>query len=209
MKPDGQFYQTEGPNTGTALPTRLIDGKEYPVFLLAQSSGHIQGSLDTFTALADAVAFAANKQMFSIFNGAGSGKVIKLRKVFFVNLALAAVTGVATRIEFKRITARSAGTVITPMPHDSLNAALPAAVVAATGSTVTEGALWFPFTMTNDEVGATQAFPSSQLLQATNWLPEGDNIQEMTLREGEGLTIKNITSTTVGSLGIVVVFTAE
>jgi hypothetical protein len=208
MLPNDSFLQQPGAS-GTALATHAVGGKEYPVVMRAGPSGHILDSLETWIGYADAVAYAANKQMISLLNASGSGKIVKVRKLFLVNLALAAVTGVAVRLDVKRITAHSAGTVITPQAMDSQNAVLPVGITLRTGSTVTEGALLFPITMANDEVGATQAFPSSLLMQGFNWLFEHDATQDLVLREGEGLTVKNITSTTVGSLGIILLFTVE
>lgn len=172
--------------------------------------GIFNGSLPTYYALADAVAFAANKQMISILNAAGSGKMIVLKKLFLIDLAIAAVTGVALRQDVKRITAHSGGTAVTPQTADSANPSLSGSVTVLTGATsVTEGALLFPLTFTNDEVGATQGFPGSPLLAGINWFPEGAEVQEIRLREGEGLTVKNITSTTVGSFAYLLVFTVD
>ena len=67
----------------------------------------------------------------------------------------------------------------------------------------------FPIVFTNDETGATQAFPTTALQAGINWLPEGQEVQEIRLREGEGVTIKNITSTTVGSYAYMLVFTLD
>ena len=166
-----------------------------------------QSAEETHYAFADAVAFAANKHHISILNAAGSGKVVKVRKIFPCDLQLAAATGVAVRFDFKRATAHSAGTLITPEKADSNNAALPAQITVRTGAGVTEGNILWPYTCTNDEVGATQAFASAQLMQALNSVPDGNEIQELTLREGEGLTVKQITSTAVGSFGWLMVFT--
>ena len=168
-----------------------------------------QGALPTYYALADAVAFAANKQMFSIFNAAGSGRMVVLKKLFLINLSIGTVTGVMLRQDVKRITACSAGTAITPTTCDSSNPALPAEITVKTGATVTEGPILFPLTFNNDEVGTTQAFPTTALQAGINWFPEGSEVQEVRLREGEGLTIKNITSTTVGSYAYLMVFTVD
>ena len=177
---------------------------------VVHEQGVFQGALPTYYALADAVSFAANKQMFSILNAAGSGKMIVLKKMFLINNALAAVTGVMLRQEVKRISAHSGGTLITPNPADTANPALPAEVtVRSAAASVTEGVLMFPLNFSNDEVGATQAFPTTQILAGFNWLPEGAEVQELRLREGEGMTIKNITSTTVGSFSYLIVFTVD
>jgi len=118
--------------------------------------------------------------------------------------------GVAVRQEFKRFTAaHSAGTLVVPVPCDSANPAIPAGVTVRTGATVTDLTLLFPLTFANDEVGATQAFPSVQLQAGINWLPEGSEVQEVRLREGEGVTVKNITSTVIGSFAYMFVFTLD
>ena len=169
-----------------------------------------QGALPTYYALADAVAFAANKHMISIHNASGTGKLVVLKKMFLINLATAAVTGVAVRQDVKRFTAaHTGGTSITPVACDTTNPALPAGITAKTGATVTDVTLLFPLTFTNDEVGATQAFPSSSLQAGLNWFIEGAETQEIRLREGEGVTVKNITSTTVGSFAYLIVFTVD
>lgn len=168
-----------------------------------------QAALPTYYALADAVAFAANKHHISIMNAAGSGKVVAVKKMFMINTQLAAITGVAVRADVKRATAHSAGTAVTPVSCDSQNAALPAEITVRTGATVTESSLLFPRTFTNDEAGATQAFPSTQLMAGLNWMPEGAETQETRLRPGEGLTVKQITSTTVGQFAWLIVFTVD
>ena len=169
-----------------------------------------QAALPTYYALADAVTFALNKQVISICNETGSGKVVAIKKLFMINTQLSSVTGVAVRADVKKITAHSGGTSITAQSCDSTNAAIPAQITTRTAATsVTEGALMFPLTFTNDEAGATQAFPSTQLMAGLNWVPEGVEIQEIRLREGEGITVKIITSTTVGQFAWLLVFTID
>lgn len=169
-----------------------------------------QAALPTYYALADAVTCAQNKQVISILNDTGSGKVVALKKLFIINTQLSTVTGVALRSDVKRATAHSGGTVVTPASADSANPAIPAQITVRTAATsVTESTLLFPLTYTNDEVGATQAFPSAQLMAGLNWFPEGAEVQEVRLREGEGLTIKQITNSTVGQFAWLIVFTID
>jgi hypothetical protein len=165
--------------------------------------------MDTWIAYADAVVFAASKQHISIFNAVGSGVTVRARKLFPVNLQSGAITGVWCRFDIKKITALSAGTTVTPVTHDSQNAALPAGVTVKTGGTATEGALIFPWVTTNDEETAVAALSKALFQQSINTLIEGTEIQEQALREGEGLTCKQITSTTVGSYGWILVFTVD
>lgn len=201
------------PGSGATIATHTINGKEHQAVVVVGPSGHIVDSLDTWYVTADAVALANNKQMLSIYNGASSGKVIKLRKLFLVNLQLAAATGVAVRFDVKRLTtgAPTGGATVTPVAADTTNVAIPAQVVCMSGATggLVEGSLLFPITFSNDEVGATQAFPSSLLMQATNWLPEGREITELVLRETQGVTVKCVTNTAIGSMAIFAVITVE
>lgn len=164
---------------------------------------------DTWVAYANAVAFAQNKHHIALFNAAGSGKIVKVRKLFGVNLQTGAITGVAARFDVKRTTAQSGGTEITPVSMDTNDAALPAQIVVATGATITEGALLFPWMTVNEENTATQALTTSHFQQIANILMEGADVRDLTVREGQGLTVKQITSSTVGSFGWILVFTVE
>ena len=199
------FTQVPPNSTGNKMRTRSrVIGSD-----TVHEQAVFQGALATYYAIANAVSFAANKHMISIFNDAGSGKLIVLKKLFLINNQISAATGAMLRQEVKRITALSAGTTITPEPSDSTNPALPAEVTIKSGGTATDGPMMFPLTFSNDEVGTTQAFPTTQLLAGFNWLPEGNEIQEIRLREGEGITVKNITNTAVGSFNYFVVFVVD
>lgn len=104
-----------------------------------------QAALPTYYALADAVTCALNKQVVSILNEAGSGKVVALKKLFIINTQLSTVTGVALRADVKRMTAHSGGSTITPASADTTNAALPAQITVRSAATsVTESTLLFP-----------------------------------------------------------------
>lgn len=166
-------------------------------------------AMPTYYALADAVAFAANKHHIAVWNNAGSNQVLALKKLFHINLSLAAVTGVALRFDAKKVTAiPTGGTDITAQSVDSLNPSL-ANVTIKTNATVTEGALMFPITTQNDEITAANTAVANYLAQIGNLAIEGVETQEWRLRPGEGLTIKQITSTTVGSFAWLAVFTVE
>lgn len=202
-----ESYTQVPPNsTGNKMRTRSrVVGSD-----TVHEQGVFQGALPTYYALADAVAFAANKHMISLHNAAGSGKLVVIKKLYLINLQLSAVTGVAVRQDFKRFSAvHTGGTAVVPVAADSANPALPAGVTCKTGATLTDVTLLFPLTFANDEVGATQAFPSVQLQAGINWLPEGAEVQEVRLREGEGVTVKNITSTVIGSFAYMFVFTID
>jgi hypothetical protein len=113
-------------------------------------------------------------------------------------------------MDFMRATAHSGGTLITPEKIDTTNDDLPSQISVRTGATVTEGNRLFGFGMTNEEVGATMALNSGfAMMQAMNLLFESSRIQEIVLREGEGVGMKQITSNTAGTYGWIALFTVE
>jgi hypothetical protein len=161
----------------------------------------------TYYALADNIAPAANAYVVSLLNN--SANVITVKKLFLIDNALGAVTGVAVRADLMKCTAVASGTDITAIACDSKNPAVPATVVIQSLATVTASGILFPITFTNDEVGATQAFPNSTLLAGFNWMPEGQGLQGVRLNKGEGITLKHITNSTIGTFSYLLVFTME
>lgn len=201
-----ESYTQVPPNsTGNKLRTRTrVIGAD-----TVHEQGVFTAALPTYYAVADAVALAANKHHLALFNDVGSGVVVAVKKLFQINLSLAAVTGAALRFDIKKATASSAGTTITPQTMDSSNPALPAGVTVRTGATVTEGGLLFPYTTQSDEIAAANTAVANYLTQYNNLILESSEMQELRLREGEGLTVKQITSSTVGSFAWLIGFTVE
>lgn len=198
------FVQVPPNSTGAKLRhrDRVIGGNtvlEQAVF---------QAAAPTFYAVADNVAFANGKTHFSLMNAAGSGLVLAVRKLFAINLGIAAVTGVALRMNVNRITAHSGGTVVTPVSMDSDNTALPAQVTCLTNGTPTGPSLLYPFIVTTEEETATAPLSKNLFQAMTNLQPEGAEIQELRLREGQGFSISQATNSTVGSYAWFCVFTA-
>jgi hypothetical protein len=199
------FFQLPDDSTGKKVRTRSR--------VVGANTVHEQafypGSLETWVAYVDSVAFALNKQHVTIFNATGTGKIVKVRKLFAVNLQTAAVTGVVARFDIKRATAASAGTTTTPNAMDTANAALPAGITVRTNGTVTEGPLLFPWITTSEEETQLIGLSKAMYQAATNILVDGPEVQELTLRENQGLTVKQITNTIVGLFGWIVVFTID
>ena len=198
------YTQVPPNSTGNKMRTRSrVIGAD-----TVHEQGVFTAAMPTYYALADAVAFAGNKQHISIFNNAGSNQLISIKKLFHINLSLSAVTGVALRFDVKKTTAQSVGTAITAQPADSTNPAL-SGVLLATGATVTEGAILYPVTTQNDELTAANTAIANYLMQFGNLAIEGMETQEYRLRPGEGMTVKQITTSTVGSFAWLLVFTVE
>ncbi|MDI3512435.1 MAG: hypothetical protein PWQ61_3202 [Betaproteobacteria bacterium] len=197
------FIQLAPDSTGKKLRTRTKN-------ILGQTvheQAVYQTALPTFFAVADAVALAQNKHHISIFN-ATVDKMVTVRKLFQINNQLTAVTGVALRFSAFRSTAQSAGTAITPVTADT-NDVLPAGVNVATGATVTNGGLLFPYTTQSDEISAANTAVANYLTQYGNLMLESPEIKELRLRPSEGFTVQQITNSTVGSFAWLMAFTVD
>lgn len=156
----------------------------------------------TYTVWANDVAPAASKHMLTLFNAAGSGVIVEIYDLRASLLQTAAVTGVTLRWDVLKCSAASVGTTIAPELHDSGSAALPAQVTARTGGTVTAGNRLAGFVVAGEEF--TAALSNFVLAQGLDLLPALKNAKAkpIVLREGQGITVQNITSSTVGTFGL-------
>lgn len=165
-----------------------------------------------FYAVFDRIAPAANKYMATLFNGAAGRKVV-VNRIYRLNWQVASGTGVLLEQELRGITARTAPTPVTIVPEDSLDT-ITSGIACDTGSTgVTEGGkgLIRRLFATNEEfvlatassviTGAAALLHDGQIIY---WRKEGS--KGLVLRQNEGITIKNITSSTVGSVSYVMEF---
>lgn len=199
------FTQVPPNSTGNKMRTRsrVIGGNT------VHEQGVFTAAMPTYYAVADAVAFANGKTHFSIVNESGSGVLVAIKKLFAINVQISAVTGAALRMEARKLTAHSGGTAITAQSCDSQNPALPAQVTIKTNATPTGTTLLYPFTITTEEETATAAFTKNMFQAMMNLQPEGVELQEYRLREGEGFSVFQSTNATVGSYSWLMVFTAE
>lgn len=173
--------------------------------------------VDTWFAYADAVAFAQNRHHLTVLNNTSAPEaLLKLRKLFALNLSTGAIAGAVVRFDVKRARptvvdlATVGGTRLTPVPADTTNRALDAGIYVGTGNTgLTEGPVLFPFLTVTEEVPATQGLTVASFQQQESLLFEGPEIQEIAVRGGEGVTVKQITNTAVGSFGWLLLFTLE
>lgn len=156
------------------------------------------------------VAPAANKSMLAIHNAAASGVTVRIHDIQMYSTGmLTAVTGVNSLLEIRRTSGTpSAGTVVAAEKFDTNNSNLPAGVTARVGGTVTDGTLLFAQVIQNDEPPLTglpiQAFDLSIFKPL-----RGIKNQPFVLREGEGLHVKNVTNTIIGSYTMVAVVSVE
>lgn len=149
-----------------------------------------------------AVTFAANKSMMTLFNGSGSGVVLRLYRIWITNAQTSNVTGVITDLYLYKVTASSSGSTITPVKYDTSSPALPGQVGIRTNGTDTLGSEYYRkifFSTDEYAVGDTTIDGVETFHAIMNvWdCGYGDSrLEPITLREGEGITVRNITATT-------------
>lgn len=166
-----------------------------------------EAAMPTYYVWVTPMAMAANKHFWTLLNT--GAQIVRVKKLFLINAALAAVTGVGVQFDVKRASAVTGGTAVTPNPADTADGAVTGLTCVHSPTSVTEGVLLYSWFTNNDEVGATNAFPSNYLQALGNIQPEGPEIRELTLRQNEGCTVKQITSTIVGTYGVLAVITIE
>jgi hypothetical protein len=170
----------------------------------------------TYTAGFLAVTFGNNKSMAAILNGVGSGRVVRIKRIWLLNNQTAAVTGVLTTFALKKSSAQSAGTAVTPTKHDTASENMPAQVLVATGATVTQTAevAFRQWVWSNDEptasTGTSDEFECLVPLNCVWDSATGDaDLEPITLREGQGLDVRHTGSSVVGVVDIFIEFTLE
>ena len=171
----------------------------------------------SFYAVFDRVAPAANKYVATLFNGATGRKVV-VNRVYRFNWQVSAVVGIQLEQELRFITARTAGTNVLIQREDS-NDTITTGIAADTGSTAvteesTNRGLVKRFFASSEEVVLataltvpTGAFAHAHDAQLVYWRRYGS--KGLVLRQNEGLTIKNITSSTVGTVSYMIEFDDE
>lgn len=188
--------------TGTSMATHLAGGKEHQVVMLADSSGHLQQSLPSYSFFIKASAGAANKDHFDIFNAVGTAAEIELRGLWAMpHIAGAAVTGTISP-DFDLYRTSAVGTGGTAMPYksatfpnisplDTNNANLPAGITMraapTAGATIAEALFATYISQEETQAGA-------QLNQFFNILPETAMGQRYAALPGQGFKMRQITA---------------
>lgn len=157
----------------------------------------------TFYAFFDRIAPAANKYMATLFNTSAT-RVAKIQQIWRLNHQVAAVVGVTLEQYLAFITARTAGTSVTIRPYDSANT-LSSGIAADHNSTVvTERDIVQRLAAVSEEGSAlgTQLGEDFMAMDRNFQLiwERTKQTQGFVLRANEGVTIRNVTSSTVGTV---------
>lgn len=168
----------------------------------------------TYAAISLNTAFGNGKSMLSIFNGSGSGVVIRVYRIWTINSTITAISGVTCDISIRRITASSSGTTVVPFKHDSNSSDVPAQVLFRTNATVTATDILRIHNTDNDEVSSAGTgtnelsilFPLKMIWESGYY---DSNVEPLVLREGYGITVNSDTNTTIGTLDVYMEFTVS
>ncbi|MBI2476298.1 MAG: hypothetical protein HYV67_03580 [Candidatus Taylorbacteria bacterium] len=159
----------------------------------------------------------ASKKMIDIFNASGSGKILKITRISLYARQTAAVVGNTTPFEVYRTSAvGTGGTTITADKYDSSDAAVPAQITARDGptggATLSGGALLAPLLGTEELGDGTYYghFRRAGVALNTPYVFNGSTTErQLTIREGEGITIQNGPLAATGNVVIIVEGTLE
>lgn len=159
----------------------------------------------TYSLIATDVTFTAQKCMLGVFNGSGSGRVLRIYRVTALNNQITAVAGQVTNLELRRLTAGSSGTTVTPFKHDTNNESFPGQIVVSHNMTTTSTTtLHRVFWSTNEPVAdliSIDAFETIPEL-CDMWNAVSDpNTEPLVCPEGYGIGLFN-TGATSGTCDI-------
>jgi hypothetical protein len=166
----------------------------------------------TFRATGGGIAYASSKDMLNVFNGTSSARIIRVYRGYWFNNGTAAVTGVITTGQVRRITAASAGTAVTPVKHDTNSSNLDANTTCGTNQTTTGTDIFRRFLFVNEEpivAGTTQANWLTLVPFAEIWnAGYGDtNVEPVTCRATQGFQLFHSGTSAVGTADLEIEFT--
>ena len=177
--------------TATTLSATTISTPKYPTYIYT----------------ATGISVGTNKLMFDMFNGAGSGKTLKVTRIVAYVRNTTTITGINQVLEcYRTSSVGTGGTTVTEAKMVTSDPALNANITAR-----------------NTPTGGASYYNSSGVLAAANiYTEEGQNLQErvylymydsfagleecLTVREGEGLRINTGAVGAAGVIGIYVYF---
>ena len=166
-----------------------------------------------YTLAAIGATFTPSKNMITLFNGTGSGIILKVWKIWALNNQTVAVTGILGTLELRLITSTSGGGSLTALKHNSTITSLPSQVVAAEGATNTLSSLFRKIYWSTDEPIATSSTMDEMALNKSwseiwNIPITNTNLEPITLNEGQGICLSFNTVSSVGQADFFIEFTS-
>lgn len=165
-----------------------------------------------FYAVFDRIAPAANKYMATLFNTSATN-IVQVLSVYRLNWQISDVTDADLEQYMARITARTAGTSVAIRSEDTLDA-VTAGVLADTDSTgVTETNIRIRFFSSNESPAALLSGDDYDVPAFHSYFVEAGVIYKsngtkgIILRQNEGISIRNVTASTAGTVSYIIEFT--
>lgn len=161
---------------------------------------------NTFYVLFDNIIPATNKYMATLFNTSASRKVV-IQKVHRFNWQVTAVAGAVLEQYVARITARTPGVTVTCRSMDTADVLSSGISSDTNSSSVTENHIIRRLISTNEELTITEkgyGFDGGGAFYERQPYHKG-----ITLRQNEGVTIRNVTNSAVGAVSYMIEFTDE
>lgn len=172
----------------------------------------IKTTYPTFYAVFDRISPAANKYMATLFNTSSIRKVV-IQRIWVYNWQFATVAGALLEQYITKITARTIGTSTTIYAEDT-NDSLSSGISADTNSSaVTEDHILRRFLAYSEEavtnLGQLSGSRAAGDDNTALILEKKDDTRGIVLRQNQGISIRNITNSTVGTVSYVFEFTDE
>jgi hypothetical protein len=213
----GRLDSNLGSWLGSTLPTvgQKTKSQSIPV-TLPTDQGAISvtdsgsNTAPTFFVVFDRIAPAANKYMAVLYNTSSTKKVI-VHRIARYNWQSALVAGVTLEQYLAKITAYTGGTATTIRSMDSADV-LPAGINAVTGAaTVTEDFLVRRFFASSEEANFGNAnYSNAPAVDTSAAIYERTpGTRGFVLRLNQGLAIRNVTNSAIGTVSYAIEFTVE
>jgi hypothetical protein len=178
--------------------------------ILQVATSGSSGTSPTFYAVFDRIVPGTNKYMATLFNTSATKKIIVYR-VNRYNWQAAAVNGATLDQYLARITARTIGTSVGIETADTADT-LPAGLSADTNSTVvTEDHIIRRLFASSEEANLSNAnfYNALTLDYSVSIYDRTAGTRGIVLRQNEGLTIRNVTNSVIGSVSYLFDFVVE
>lgn len=170
-----------------------------------------EAPLATF-AVTTSAASLTNASLLSLSLLPGTSlQAVRLIGIYIFNVQATAIVGVNAQFELRRYSTDAAGTARTPVSYDTQNT-LNAFVITKTGATIAGENInplrtWF-FNL--DEIAAGAASNQGVASALMQVQPALSTLQQApTIRVGEGLHVKCVSTSTTGTVNVSFVFTQE
>lgn len=154
------------------------------------------------------------RNILSIFNSTGSGKIVKVYRIWLFNNQTQAVAGVLTKFQIRRINASGGGIPLQIVKYNSQSENIPTTISITTGAATSLQDIIRQITWSCDEPTLTsgsidEAETNSLYTLVWNCGLFNPLIEPLTFREGEGVTIYHGRPINVGVVDSIIEFSIE